>query len=544
MKRIAVAVLLLLMISGAVKAQTDYLPYSYQFYQKLNPELYSIHTREHTAIKSNYADDSLMKQGVDSALNYGFSKNQNRLLNQHLIQSISGNNLFYADFMPDAYVGRDLSNNKTINSTTAGFQIGGSVSDKFSYNVGGFIGRGIFPSYLSAYINEVGMIPGQAVAHVSGSGYNWSYLTANVAFTPVKYLTISAGRDKTFVGDGYRSLLLSDYAKPYPFFKLTANLGNVKYMALWANFDDPENPLINSYTSNRDKWGVFHYLDWNVNNRFSLGFFDSIIWASKDDQGKPRGFDVSYINPLIFLRTVEASNGSPDNALIGGTAKYKLTDGVAIYGQFALDEFEGSNFFSSNGSSRNKYAWQLGVRGGNMFGVKNLSYLVESNNAKPYTYSERSPVQNFSGGSEPLAHPWGANFREAVGIINYSYKRFDFSIEADFGRYGLDQNGMNYGKNIFQNYQRPAGVVIPDGSNGNYESFGNYMGQGLTTNLTYFEGRAAYILNPKYNLRLEASGIYREERSSAFNYNACIFTIGLRSSFRQIYNDLASFQPH
>lgn len=545
MKKLTVAVIILLSISGAAMAQSDYLPYSYQFYQKLNPDLYSIYTREHTSIKSNYADDSLLKRGTDSVMGYGTGgRIRNRLLNEHLIQSLSGNNSFYADFMPDVYIGRDLSNNKTINQTTAGFQLGGSVSNKFSYNVAGYLSQGIFPSYESAYISEIGVIPGQAYAHVSGNGYSWSYITANLAYTPVKYLTISAGRDKTFVGDGYRSLLLSDYAKPYLFFKLMATLGNVKYMVLWANFDDPMNPTINNYTSNRTKWGAFHYLDWNVSNRLSFGFFDSIIWANTDDQGKPRGFELSYLNPIVFLRTTEASNGSPDNALLGFTGKFKVTNGVALYGQFALDEFESSRFFSSDGSSRNKYAWQLGIRGGNLFGVKNLSYLVESNNAKPYTYSERSVSQNYSGGSEPLTHPWGANFREGLVKLNYSYKRFDFSLEADFGRYGLDQNGLNYGKNIYENYEHPAGVIFYDPTSNNNESFGNYTGQGLTTNLTYFEGKAAYILNPKYNLRIELGGIYREEKSSAFDYNACIFTLGLRSSFRQVYNDLASFKAH
>src|ERR1700744_438809 len=247
MKKLAVALIVLVSISGAAMGQTDYMPYSYQFYQKLNPDLYSIYTREHTSVKSNYADDSLIKHGIDSVLNYG-TKNRNRLFSQHLIQSVTGNNLFYADFMPDVFVGRDLSNDKTINTTTAGFQLGGSVSNQFFYNVSGFVSQGVFPSYESAYINQVGMIPGQATAHVNGNGYDWSYLTANFAYTPVKYLTISAGRDKTFIGDGYRSLLLSDVAKPYPFFKLMANLGNVKYMVLWANFDDPENPLVNTYT--------------------------------------------------------------------------------------------------------------------------------------------------------------------------------------------------------------------------------------------------------------------------------------------------------
>lgn len=549
MRKIFVSVLLVLLTTGMVRAQSEYQPYSYQFYQKLDADIYSTKTREHTSLKPFFADDSLLKHRYDSLLNYGADTKQHswgyrKLFNEHLIDIKSPGSNLYADFLPDLNVGRDLSNSKTTYLTTYGFQVGGTVSNKFYFNVSGYLNQAVFPSFISSYINQVGAIPGQAIDHNTGNVYDWSYLTAVASYTPVKYLNITAGRDKTFIGDGYRSLLLSDYAKPYPFFKLTATLGNVKYMAMWANFDDPMDANLNNYTYNRSKWGVFHYLDWNVSNRLSLGFFDSIIWASKDDNGLPRGFDVSYINPIIFLRTQEASDGSPDNALLGFTGKYKLTDGITAYGQFALDEFEASNFFSSNGSSRNKYAWQLGFRGGDLFGVKNLNYLVESNNAKPYTYSERSVSQNYSGGSEPLAHPWGANFREVVGLLNYSYKRFDFSGEVDFGRYGLDVNGLNYGKDIFKNYNIPAGVAIMENSQGLSESFGNFTGQGLSTTLYYLEGKVAYVLNPKYNLRIEFSALYRDEKSSAFNYNAGIFTIGLKSSFRQVYNDIASYRPH
>jgi len=301
---------------------------------------------------------------------------------------------------------------------------------------------------------------------------------------------------------------------------------------MWAYFNDPMAPGVNNYTADRNKWGIFHYLDWNVSNRLSFGFFDSIIWAAKDDNGNARGFDVTYINPIVFLRPVEASNGSPDNALIGLTGKYKICDEVTAYGQFALDEFEGKNFFSNNGSYRNKYSWQLGFRGANLFNVKNLNYLVETNNAKPYTYSERSVVQNFSENSEPLAHPWGANFRELVGLLNYSYKKFDFSGELDYGHYGLDINGLNYGKDIFQLYTIPA------------KQFGNYTGQGLTTNMFYMEGKVAYLLNPKYNLRIELGAILRDEKNSQFNNKTTMLTVGLRSSFRSLYTDLASYKTH
>ena len=167
-----------------------------------------------------------------------------------------------------------------------------------------------------------------------------------------------------------------------------------------------------------------------------------------------------------------------------------------------------------------------------LFRSKSLNYLIETNDAKPYTYSARSAIENYSENGEPLAHPWGANFRELVGLLNYSYKRFDFSGEADFGRYGFNVDTLNYGKDIFEVYTTAARL------------YGNYTGQGLTTNLVYLEGRVAFVLNPKYNLRIELSAIYRTEDNSQFNDRTTWITIGLRSSFRDLYTDLASFKPH
>lgn len=535
MKRIFISSVILLATIGVAKAQSIYQPYNYQFYQKLDATVYSTKTRAHSALKPFYADDPILKAKIDSILNYGVVKDgaYAKIFNEHLIDSKSGNSTFYADLLPDFNVGRDFSGKKTTYGSSLGLQIGGTAGSKFSYNVAGYLSSAKMPDYLSTYIRQVGIVPGMAYARgVVGKAdaYNWSYITATVSYTPFKFINISAGRDKTFIGDGYRSILLSDNSSPYPFFRVTADVGNVKYMAMWALFNDPANtsPL----GIDRKKFGVFHYLDWNISNRVSVGFYDSVIWANVDDLGHTRGFDFTYINPLIFLRPVEAANGSPDNALIGLTSKYKVVDGLTLYGQFGLDEFESKNFFHNPGNYRNKFAWQLGIRGADLFGVKNLNYLAETSTARPYTYSERSSIINYTANSEMLAHPFGANFREYVGMLNYSYKRFDFSGEADYGHYGLDINNLNYGKNPFLNYQNPAKVD------------GNFIGQGLTTNMVYLQTKVAFLLNPKYNLRLELGGIYRTEKNTAFNDKTTMVTFGIRSSFRDLHTDVASFKSH
>ena len=72
---------------------------------------------------------------------------------------------------------------------------------------------------------------------------------------------------------------------------------------------------------------------------------------------------------------------------------------------------------------------------------------------------------------------------------------------------------LNYGKDIFQIYTTPAKL------------FGNYIGQGLTTNMYYLEGKVAFLLNPKYNLRIELGGIFRQEQNTQFNDKTTWLTI-------------------
>jgi len=542
---------ILIILSKSTQAQVQYQPYSFQFYQKFSDTIYSTKTRFHTSIKPFLIDDSTLLNRYKSLTNYGVDTSNRhswvhrKLFDEHLIDIKKSDYSFFADYLPDLTIGRDFNNSRNTWLNTRGYQVGGTIGSKFYFYTSGFENQGVFANYQDTYINQTGIVTGQAYDRKYGSSRtkDWSYVTALISYTPSKYLNIAAGHDKNFIGDGYRSMLLSDYSSPYSFLKLTGNLGNVTYMVMWSYMQDPRAPKLSYEVGNRKKWGVFHYLDWNVTNRLSLGFFDSVIWADSDDQGHKRGFDFTYGNPVIFLRPVEADNGSPDNALIGFNGKYKLSDQVTAYGQFALDEFEAKNIFSGNGSSRNKYGWQIGVRGPNIFNIKNLNYLIEYNGALPYTYSQINSINNYAQQSEPLAHPWGANFKEIVGLLNYSYKRFDFSGQLTYGHYGLDINGLNWGKDISQSYAKPARYNGPPEDFCNrYSEYtrttGNYVAQGLTTDVYYAEGKIAYMLNPKYNLRLEAGALYRRESNASFADKSVMLTIGLRSSFRNLYQDV------
>jgi len=449
-----------------------------------------------------------------------------KIYNEHLIESNQPGSRFYADILPDLSMGRDFAGGgKNTFLRSVGAQIGGNINDKFYYHVSAYNNRSIFPNYINTFIDQSKVVPGQTYGDVGENVQDWNYFTAVTSYTPTKYLNISLAYDKNFIGDGYRSMLLSDVASNYTSLKLTGKLGNVQYMSMWSYMIDPLSPELVDKT--RGKWGTFQYLDWNVNNRLSLGFFQSIIWANRTEIDGARGFEPAYLNPIIFLRSVESSDPvSPDKMHLGLNTKYKILNNLAVYGQFLLGEFTAKEFFAGNGYLHNKWGAQLGFRSFDTFGAKNLNLLGEFNTARPYTYTHFDPISNYSHFSQPLAHPLGANFREFVGIANYSIKRFDFSLQGNYSTYGLDpDDNSNYGKDIFKSYN-------------DYENlYGNYIGQGLKTNLTFVDTRISYLLNPKYNLRFQLGATIRQEKNEHGRESSGMVTVGLRSSFRNLYYD-------
>jgi hypothetical protein len=263
------------------------------------------------------------------------------------------------------------------------------------------------------------------------------------------------------------------------------------------------------------------YIPWK---KLNISLFESIMWAASDSLYY-RGFDFSYLNPVIFYRPVEFNLGSGDNAMIGINARYAPFKWLILYGQFVFDEFKIKEMTSDNGWIGNKYAWQLGAKTFDLFGIENLNLQSEFNLIRPYMYSHYSQVQNYSNAKEPLAHPSGSNIKEAVVIAKYNYKRLYLNVKYVWSGFGLDSAGINYGKNIFNNYA--------DAPN----EYGNYTGQGLYTTLNQLDATVSFLVNPSTNANIFFSYTYRTEKNSEMNNRYSYISFGLRTSLRNLYYD-------
>ncbi len=409
-----------------------------------------------------------------------------------------------------------------------GGNIMGSIGNKFSFNLKALAGRATFNSYTDSIINATHIIPGIGYAYRANNdsvnrAYSYQYLTGYLSYSPNKIFNFQVGQDKQFWGDGYRSLFLSDVSAPYPYFKITTNVWKFNYVNLYTIMKDATNPsgLKKDWST---KYASFHYLGINVSKRINIGLFESVVWQGTDNN-RYRGYDINYMNPILFFRPTEYSLGSSDNALIGLSYKIKIFKKQQLYGQLLVDDFALKEALQHNGNWQNKEALQMGFKSFDVFKINRLNFQTEFNSARPYTYSHGSVQQNYGQLNQPLAHPLGANFMESATFLNYRYKRIFIEAKCIYAVYGADSTGKDYGKNIFISYVNRL------------SDYGNHIAQGIRTNLITTSLRGAYILDSRMNFKIEAGVSYRVEQTSTYTKQTPYIFVGIKTDLGNLYND-------
>ncbi len=520
------------------------IPFSHENYSRFDQDINRIGTNSHTASKpfryedvSNYYDFSAENDKLNKKTDTWVGR---KLWNQHLAQIQGEDYWFTVDPILDLQLGKDTDADfgSTYNNTR-GLYIQGGLGGKLSFSASVFENQGRFAQYYNQYAESLkafgpdpAIIPGRGIAkRFKEDGYDYPVAEAYLSYTPAKFLNVQFGHGKQFIGDGYRSLLQSDVASPYPFLKLNTTFWKIKYTNTWTWLKDVRDAAVVDKAF-RTKYIANHYLSWNVSKRFNLGLFESVIWENSND----RGFDINYLNPLIFFRAIEFETGQgAGNAILGASAKYKLSDNANLYGQFILDEFSLSDVTGGNKSWKNKFGFQLGAKYYNAFKVKNLMLQAEYNQVRPYTYSHNTIVLNYAHNNQPMAHLWGANFRELVLIGRYQKDRWFGEAKLVTGVRGLDVNdgtdNFSYGADIYKDYNdRPfdTGVTI---------------GQGIKTTSINASGQLGYLVNPASNLKAFVNLSYRNfnpeaQTASVYNNSTVWINFGVRTDLFNWYFDL------
>ncbi len=331
----------------------------------------------------------------------------------------------------------------------------------------------------------------------------------------VYQIVATFGNDKQFIGNGYRSLIISDFAPPSLFFQVNYKLGPFKYQNLFkeliGNLSKDSNKILNK------KYLALHRASLEFEKvGLELGLTEMIIQSRSNN-----GFDANYFNPVIFYRAVERDLGSGDNALIALDAKYKKGS-FMCYTQFVLDEFTVGKAFTTN-SYVNKFAFQLGLYYKPQLAFIKQGYVnLEFNQVRPFTYSHWSN-NYYSTYNQALAHPLESNFREGVFrlfIVPQNLQRWSFRNITTFAFKGFDLNGDNYGSNIRKNYYKAV-----DKKNA-------FIGQGEQSNIFNTFNEVTYYAMP--NLLLQFTQQYRSQSNIGQSIN--YLYISIKYNFTQNRN--------
>ncbi|PBJ11692.1 energy transducer TonB [Flavobacterium sp. ACN6] len=520
------------------------IPFSHSYYAQFDGAMNQVGSNNHTASKP-YTYTEVSKYYNLKAVNQSLQKNVSSWLgrkwwNENMVQIQGEDYWFSLNPIVDLQMGKASDSDASytyVNTRALNFR--GGLGKQINFTTTFFESQGRFAGYFNNYAESIkpsggnpAIIPGVGIAkRFKTDAYDFPLADANITFAPSKIFDLQLGYGRNFIGDGYRSLLEGDGASPYPYFKINTNFWKIKYTNtyMWMKDVRPEVTEERTYAT---KFMANHYLSWNVSNRLNLGFFESVVWTDSNN----RGFDINFVNPIIFYRAVEfGSSSKSGNALLGLTGKYKWNNSINLYSQFLIDEFSVSDVGAGNQSWKNKFGFQIGAKYFNAFNVKDLLFQVEFNHVRPYVYSHSVVITNYGHNNQSVGHQWGGNFKELLVIGRYHKGRLYGDAKFTMGTRGLDfdtaEDSYNYGGNIYKSYDE----------NRPYDT-GVKVGQGNKTSIFIADIQAGYLINPMTNLKLFGSLIYRnfdptQETATTFKQSTTWFSIGLRSDIFNWYFD-------
>ncbi|MEP2668066.1 MAG: hypothetical protein ABJH04_03670 [Cyclobacteriaceae bacterium] len=422
--------------------------------------------------------------------------------------------------------GHDGQSGESLYLNSRGVEIRGMIDQKIGFYTFLTDNQARLPLYVRDGIAQNPVVPHEGFwKDYKDNGVDYFQARAYIDFDISKHIYMQFGNDKTFIGNGYRSLIFSDYAPPTLFLRTNVKVWKLNYLFQLNRVAADAPGSIGGSGSGKtrypEKFMAFHHASINIGKKFNLGFFESVVFSPKDSVND-NTFDLSYLNPVIFYRAIEQQFGSSDNVILGMDFKWMVAKRLSAYGQVVFDEFLLDRLKEGNGWWANKFALQGGVKYIDALGVNNLDVQVEANLVRPYTYSHNTQYGSYTNYRQPFAHPLGANFKELIGIVRYQpIPKLNLIAKAIYAEVGRDTTGVNWGSDLLK-------------SNSTREQeFGNTIGQGLLNKITYLDLTASYML--RHNLFIDMKLIRRDSAipSLSGTNNTTITSLALRWNIGQ-----------
>jgi len=258
------------------------------------------------------------------------------------------------------------------------------------------------------------------------------------------------GKGRQRWGDGETgALLVNDYALPYTHFRFAGNWGPFTYTNVQGRLQTDPRIVQDTYPLPyggfrelyAQKWLSAQRFEINLHRTFRFTFFEQVIYGE-------RGFDVEYLNPLIFIQGQEHYTGDPDNMMLGADIRWLAFNRAMFHMQVLLDEFVFSDFTTDDYT--NKWAFLTGIKVIDLFNIQNSQLFVEYARIRPYVYTHKYQINRATHLSTNLGYPMPPNSDNMViGWKQQVARTAAVTLTARVSRHGGNPEGVVLGGDIF-----------------------------------------------------------------------------------------------
>lgn len=504
-----------------VSAQQLMLPLGEEYRNETGFNINKADIPINTAFKPLLKSEILTVFNVDSAIydtekaKLFFQKHKRTLLYRELFFedfislkgkdfSLSVNPLFYMQ-----YGKTDLNDSSSYFINTRGIEIKGNIGKKISYYSSFRENQAKFRPYIYNWAWNRLVVPGQGALKKNNNDlslYDFSNASGYLSYTPYNWLNIQFGQDKNFIGEGHRSLFLSDNAMNYPFAKFSFIYKNFKYVTMFTQFRDFEKTY---YSYHFKKHAAFNYLSYNYKNKFEIGLFEGVIYRTTDTSQYINKFPTDYFIPITGVRTAINGFDGTNNVLAGINMKLKITNFVQAYGQLAI-----------NNPKKKKYAYQGGFKIFDILfsKIKDLRWFfqAEYNSASPGIYSHKDlKYQTWTHYNQEIAVPFGNDFSEIFLKSDINYNNFLLDLSCNF--ITLNKKGRYSDIYMLDNFEY---LTIPE-----------------KEVIIHKKVTISYIINKRTDFQLYAGIDFRTSEKSGNKNSEHFLLFGLRTSLNNFYYD-------
>ncbi len=491
MKKLLLIVLVALIGAKVGNAQKTLLPFDRVTSHDAMRQLYESDSVIHFSYKSlllNKSEfDTLVNRTNDRYTSRVYKNWVSRKLFRENLAIIEQEDLYVSfDALMNFELGNDFesSSNDQVTTNTRGLLIQGNITDKVYFRTDFYETQSFFPSYVDSMIRGARVVPGQGKAKAfKTGGYDYPVVTGIVNYQASKNINIQFGQDKIFVGNGYRSLLLSDNTAPFLYLQLGLNFfeNKLNYHANWASLQKLQG--VNGANATGDdlfakKQANFNYLSFKPSSKIEIGLFEGVMWERWNEQTGSQDFDPVFINPLPLLTTAIKSNDTLVSSILGFNAFVKPFVHTGFYGQLA---------YGVNGGGT---GFQLGTKFYDAFSVEGLNFQVELNQVGQNIYGTQNNFVDYYHFNQPLGLQKAEDFTELNFLVSYRYKRVLTSLKGIIGRVNKSLTNSqlidNYDVNIAYLFNPITNLMVNAGMRYRVDSFGtntNWIYFGVKTNL-------------------------------------------------------------